>query len=180
MGLYAAAAQAISGAVGAYQAGKAQKSTLRFQERMGEINARVAEGQAQTMLLRGQREEQNVRLRTAHLKSAQRTSLAANGIDLNSQTAVNVLTSTDVMGEIDANTVAADAVRAAWGYRTQSTNALNEALLRGAAANGISAGGAAASSLVGSAGTVAQEWYRYEQRNGNTTSGSSGSTSKGS
>jgi hypothetical protein len=26
------------------------------------------------------------------------------------------------MGEIDKNTIAANAVRAAWGYRTQATN----------------------------------------------------------
>jgi hypothetical protein len=39
-----------------------------------------------------------------------------------------VLTSTDVMGQIDKNTIAANAVRSAWGYRTQATSFQNEAL----------------------------------------------------
>lgn len=148
---------------------------------IADTNARIAELAAQTELRRGQREEQNSRLKTAHVKSAQRAAMAANGIDLGSDSALNVLTTTDVMGEIDANTLQANAVRSAWGYRVQATNyqteaasaslqgkilatnSANEALVKSAAADSISPFGSAASSLIGNAGSVASSWYKLKK-----------------
>jgi hypothetical protein len=60
--------------------------------------------------------------------------MAARGIDLRSDTALNILTTTDVMGEIDAQTIEANAVRAAWGYRTEGVNYQIDAAM--ATANG--------------------------------------------
>ena len=100
-----------------------------------------------------------MRLQTSQLKGRQRASLAANGIDLGSQTAVNILTTTDVMGEIDANTVAANAVRSAWGYRTQGQNFKNDAAMKRVTARTINPGMAAATTLMSEAGQVAAAWY---------------------
>lgn len=153
------AAGAASNVVGSYQSAKGQQSALRFQADIADQNARIAELGAQSELQRGQREEQATRLKTAQLKSTQRVAMAANGIDLGEGSATDILTSTDVMGEVDANTIAANAVRSAWGYRTQGMNAKNEALMKRATASGISPGMAATSSLLGSAGQVAGAWY---------------------
>lgn len=152
---------AINGAIGTYYQAQAMSNNLKFQADMARINAGIAETNAQATLLAGQRAQQNVRLRTARLKSAQRVGMAANGIDLGSDSAVNVLTTTDVMGEIDANTVEANAVRAAFGYRTQGVNDMNMARLSSAVADNISPFGSGVSSLIGSAGKVADGWYRY-------------------
>lgn len=152
---------AINGAIGTYYQAQAMSNNLKFQADMARINAGIAETNAQATLLAGQRAQQNVRLRTARLKSAQRVGMAANGIDLGSDSAVNVLTTTDVMGEIDANTVEANAVRAAFGYRTQGVNDMNMARLTSAVADNISPFGSGVSSLIGSAGKVADGWYRY-------------------
>lgn len=154
---------AINGAIGTYYQSQAMSNNLKFQADMSRINAQIAETNAQATLLAGQRAQQNVRLRTAKLKSAQRVSMAANGIDLGSDTAVNVLTTTDVMGEMDANAVEANAIRAAFGYRTQGVNDMNTARLSSATAEGISPFGSAAGSLIGSAGKVADGWYRYSK-----------------
>lgn len=150
---------AISSAFGAYYQSKAQKTQLRLQADISRINARVAENAAQSTLLSGQRQEQSTRLRTAQLKSTQRAKMAGRGIDLGSDTALNILTGTDVMGEIDANTVAANAVRAAWGYRTEGTNSQIAASMASANAAGISPMASATSSLLGSAGSVASTYY---------------------
>lgn len=152
-------AGAASGAIGAFYSAKTQKSSLNAQANIAEQNARIAELGAQIELMRGQREEQSSRLRTAQLKSAQRTALAANGVDLGEGSALDVLTATDVFGEIDANTIAANAIRSAWGYRTQSTNLQSEALMKRATAKGVSPGMSAFSSLLGGASQVAGTWY---------------------
>jgi hypothetical protein len=153
------AAGAIGQAFGAYYQAKSQKIQLQLQADLSRINARMAESAAQSTLLSGQRQEQAVRLKTAQLKGTQRAKMAGRGIDLGSDTAVNILTGTDVMGEIDANTVAANAVRAAWGYRTEGTNSQIAATMAQANSQGISALGAATSSLLGSAGSVASTYY---------------------
>jgi hypothetical protein len=60
---------------------------------------------------------------------------------------------------VDANTIAANAVQSAWGYRTQAVNYKNDALMSRATASGISPGLNAASTLLGEAGQVASTWY---------------------
>lgn len=162
-GLGLSIAGMVSGAIGSFYSASAQKSLLNAQAELAEINARVAESQAQAELLSGQRKEQASRLGTAHLKSSQRAALAANGVDLGVGSAAELQTSTDLMGEIDANTIEANAVRSAWGYRTQSVNATNDAVMRRGSADAVSPGMAAMSSLLGSAGTVATNWYRLQK-----------------
>ena len=151
---------AINSAIGTYYQSQAMSNNLKFQADMSKINAGVAESNAQATLLAGQRAQQNVRLRTAKLKAQQKVSMAANGVDLGSRSATNILTTTDTMGEIDALTVESNAIRAAFGYRTQSVNDMNTSRMSSAAADGISPYGSAASSLLGNAGSVASSWYR--------------------
>jgi len=162
-------AGAASQTIGAYYSAKNQKSTLGFQAATDDQNARLAELSAQTELLRGQREQQNSQLTTAQLKSRQRVSMAANGVDLGEGTAANVLTTTDVMGEIDANTLVANAVRSAWGYRTQASTLRSDARVKRATAGAISPGAAAFSTLLGQAGKVATNWYDLSKNSSTTT-----------
>lgn len=139
---------AATSVVGAYNSASMQKDSLGFGAAISEINARMSEQSAQAELQRGERDYQSSRLKTAGLKGRQRASLAANGVDLGVGSAANILTSTDVMGEIDANTLQANAVRQAWGYRTQGTGYQNEALMKRASADSISPGTAAFSTLL--------------------------------
>ncbi|THF64313.1 hypothetical protein [Pseudothauera rhizosphaerae] len=116
---------------------RTQKLSLGYQATIADVNARLSELAARSSLLQGERQEQASRLSTAQMKSSQRVALAANGVDLGSATSLNILTSTDVMGEIDANTIQANAARAAWGYRSQAVDAENQAMLARAAAENI-------------------------------------------
>ncbi len=157
------AAGAASNVAGSYFSARGQQSALRYQADIADTNARLSELSAQSELVRGQREEQASRLRTAQLKSSQRVALAANGIDLGQGSAAEILTSTDYMGEVDANTIAANAVRQAWGYRTQGMNYQNEALMRRATASAINPGMTAATTLLSEAGRVASAWYGMDK-----------------
>lgn len=160
---YASVATSIIGAIGSAQLArtqaKANKSALQFQSEMSQINARMAERSAQSVLLQGQQQIGNLTLRSGKIKSGQRVSMAANGIDLGEGNAAEVQATTDLITEIDKNTIEANAVRSAWGYRTQGVNAANVGLMASASADSINPNAAAASTLIGSAGNVAQTWY---------------------
>jgi hypothetical protein len=149
----------LSSANAAKESAHASQINLRYQAGMDEINARLDESNAEAALIAGQREAVNSGLKTGALKSAQRVAMAANGLDLGSDTAVNILTSTDVMGEIDKNQIESNAIRAAWGYRTSAGNSRNSAAMKRVTASGINPDMAWNTSLVAGAGSVATSWY---------------------
>src|SRR3954466_13565065 len=109
--------------VGAYGAA----AGARAQASIDDTNARLSELAAESALMQGQREEQASMMQTAELKSRQRVGLAANGVDLGSKSAQNILTTTDYLGSVDAATAHANAVRSAFGYRTQAVSSQNSA-----------------------------------------------------
>ena len=150
---------AVSGAIGSYSSAKSQKLGLENQAAMAEINARLSETSAQQELIKGQAESARLTMSAGQLKSKQRTSLAANGVILNEGSAAELQASTDILKEIDKNTIEANAIRSAWGYRTQGVNYQNEALTKRSTAGSISPFMSATSSLLGSAGQVAGQWY---------------------
>lgn len=152
-------AGAAAGTVGSYYSAKTQKINMEGQAALADINARVAELGAQSALLQGQQEVGRLTLSAGRLKSSQRAAMAANGIDLGEGNAAEVQASTDIMKEIDKNTLEANAVRSAAGYRTQSTSYQNEALTKRASASGISPALTGFTSLLGGAGSVASSWY---------------------
>jgi hypothetical protein len=122
------------GQMSTLNAGYSSKSTLlgaSFAEAMGrinarsirdtaEVNARIAELGAQSALDQGNQQVASLTLKAGQLKSTQRAAMAANGIDLGDGNAVDVLASTEIMKEVDMNQITANAVRSAWGYRTQA------------------------------------------------------------
>jgi hypothetical protein len=150
-------------ALGAFNGARANQVTLDGQADIAEINARVAESSAQSVLISGQREEQKSRISTANLKGTQRASLAANGVDLGVGSAENILTTTDVLGEIDAQTIKANATASAWGHRTQAVNQQAQARSARAASGAISPVSAMLTTALGGAGQVASSWYQFKR-----------------
>lgn len=162
---------------------------------VSENNADLAQWQARDAVRQGETDVSNImedrsvalnasRTQAATVKSKQKVALAANGVDIGQGSAADVLTSTDYVGELNANrisdaaannaaTVRDNAIKNAWGYRVESTNYLNDAASKRADAElyrfdakrqragaaGISPGLAGAVSLIGSAGQVASAWY---------------------
>lgn len=123
-------------------------------KRTANSNAALADQQAADALARGQSNEFNSRLKTAQLKGTQTARMAANGVALDSGSPLDVLTSTDEMGAVDANTIRDNAAKEAYGYKTQAANFRAQA----GAANPWAAG---VSSLIGASGQVAARWYKY-------------------
>lgn len=168
---------AVTGAMGAGQSASAaklqatqQSQTLLYQEQVAKNNAQIAEWQAQDALRQGQAEEARLRMQSAGLRSEQRVGYAASGVALDSDSVINTMVSTDYMTEYDAATLRTNAARAAWGYRVQGNNYLDQAqvALYGskayqAQADAINPSKAVFSSLLSSAASTAQGAYGMYQ-----------------
>jgi hypothetical protein len=148
-----------SGVVGSYWSAKSQKIQLQGQAELSDINARIAELGAQQELRKGQSEIAQMTMRAGQVKASQRAAMAANGIDLGVGSAAEVQATTDLTKEIDKNTIEANAMRAAWGYRTQAMNYGNEAFAQRTTASTISPAFSGFNTLLGGAGQVASGWY---------------------
>lgn len=157
---YMMMAGAAASAVGSANSASAQQAGLNYQADVAANNAQIAEWQAQDAIRQGQDQEQSSRMQYAATKSSQRAALAANGVALDEGSAVDVLTSTDYLNEMDASTIQANAARSAWGYRTQGTSYSDNAASLRAGAGAISPGSAAGLSLLGSATQAAGSWYQ--------------------
>ncbi|HSV48364.1 MAG TPA: hypothetical protein VLJ58_21425 [Ramlibacter sp.] len=154
-----AAASVAGTAITAYSGSKAAKGAYESQAQVARNNATIAGWQADDALARGDRAASAVRMKTSQLKGRQRATMAANGVDLGAGSALNILDDTDYFGEIDANTVKDNAAREAWALRNQAQGFTYEAGAAQARASNESPLLAAGTSMLTSAGRVADRWY---------------------
>jgi hypothetical protein len=164
----ALAATAVSGVVaagGAVMQGQAQAKQAKYQSAVERNNATIAGWQATDAQQRGQIEEQRQRLATARLKGAQRAGMAANGIEIDSGSPLDVLMDTAQLGELDALTIRANAEREAYGFRSQQGNLTAQAgLTQMAGRNAVTAGYiGAGSTLLSSAATAGDRAATYKK-----------------
>ena len=165
---------AVTGAIGSYYAAQSQKnqlesqaSSMRFQSDISQLNAAQAEFTAQQILRAGQQRQGQIGLRAGKIKSSQRASMAARGIDLGVGSAVETIATTDLMKEIDMLTTNAETVRSAEAARLQRQNYLTASAMQDVSAMNLAGSAASISptmaltgSLLGSAGSVANAWFQ--------------------
>src|SRR5690242_19657087 len=96
---------------------------------------------------------------------SQRAGLAANGVDINSGSAVDVQSTTAATGEADALTIRNNAARQAYGQQVQGLNYGNQATLDTAQGQWAqsAAGYQMAGSVLGAASSVGSQWTKYQQ-----------------
>lgn len=150
---------AVLGATTAYGNSKAAKGAAQANARIQDLNAQMAEWQAADAIKRGDRAAGVSRMRTRQFKGGQRAAMAANGVDLSFGSALDILNDTDQFGEIDAETIRDNAAREAWALRQQAAGLSVDATMYRARAAGESPLMAASTSLLTSAGRVADRWY---------------------
>lgn len=169
---FAGASQVMGGvasAYGAYGQAQAQKATLGAQAAIADANARISELGAQAALRDGQQSIATATAKYGQLAGAQRAAMAANGIALGEGSAADVAASTEFLKEQDKTTLEINAMRAAFGQRQQAANQTSQANMARANAAGLSAGGAAFTSLLGSATKVAGTWYQFSKDSGGSS-----------
>lgn len=154
---------ALNDTVGSFYGARAERRQLQFSADMADINAQFSELSAKDALRKGQRQEQQARLENRNIRDAQTVGFASSNVALDSVSVIQTMTSTEVMGEIDANTIEANAAREAWGYRTDAIMQKGKAASERAAAGAISPFGRASNTLLGSAGTIGMNYYKLKR-----------------
>jgi hypothetical protein len=159
--ILAVASTAVS-AYGAYSSARGQRQALEYQSKVDANNATVAEWQAQDAEKRGQETATRARRENAQLRGAQRVSLAANGLDLNSGSALSLLDDTEYFGAVDQQTIANNTTQEAWALRNRAANFTAASNLHKAGASNIKPAFVAGSSILSSASSVADKWNMYK------------------
>jgi hypothetical protein len=131
--------------VGAYRTAKLNRAAYDYQ-------AGLEDAQARDALERGQDAEARHKLAVGQLAATQRTGFAARGVAADEGSALDVLTSTEFMGALDAAAIRANAEKESWSHKS------NAAMLR-YRSKAENPAQAALGSLLGSTGQVAQSWY---------------------
>lgn len=163
------------GAAGAYQQGQAASASAAYQAAVMRNNQILAERAAQDAIDRGKVAEQRQRQQTKALIGRQRAILAANGVLIDQDSALDITTDTAGIGELDALTIRSNAEREALGFRSQGMNFAAEAGLadaRGSAARSAGLTDAFGTALSG-AGAVADKWYNFKRQGAWSTPASS-------
>lgn len=176
-GMASSIGSAIGQAGAAYISSNAAKSTLQFQARMADINARIAQLGVESVLRQGHSEVAKYTRQVGQVKGRQRASLAANGVTLDTGNAVEIQAGTDMIKDLDVAQITANASRTAFGYRMSASNSQIASLAASGSASAISPGMAAGASLLGSMGGVAEKWYASRGAMDNSPSNYSGPSS---
>jgi hypothetical protein len=159
-GLIGAGINALGQAKSSELSAAGQKTELANQAYVANMNAALSELQAQDALRQGTLAGLDVRQRAKQVKGAQRAAFAANGVKVDEGSPAAVQRSTEYLRDVDVATLANNAARAAFGYRVQKANQQARGGAYAAGADQISPGGAAATSLLTSAPSIAEKWYR--------------------
>ena len=163
----------VVGGVSSYQQGKAQQAQYNYQAKVNEENAKIAQENANVQRQQGIEEARLQRIKAASTIGAQKTAMAANGVDVTQGTAVDVIADTAAIGELDALQTQYNYEMKARGYEVQAGNFQNQANLDVISGkNAYTAGkvGAVQHGLAGLQQTadVASQWYGFGSGSTNT------------
>lgn len=134
--------------VGAVQQSSAQKSQVKYQAAVARNNQIITARQAEDARERGKKEELSFRRQLSQMKGKQRSIFAGSGVVVDEGSALDTLTETAELGEIDALTIRNNAEREAYGHEVRGMNFQNEAQAADATAGNISPFFSGASTLL--------------------------------
>lgn len=146
-------------AYGVYQQSVATKNAYEYQAKVAANNAQIARWQAEDAITRGQNEEAAHRLKVAQTAGSQRALMAARGLSLDSGSPLDILTGTELMGEMDALTIRDNANRDAWAYTNKASEYTANSQLLENRADAESPWASAGGTLLTQGGAVAEKWY---------------------
>ena len=137
-------ASTLMGAASAYGQQQAANAAAKYQAKIGEQNARIAERQAQEVERAGFLTESKHRQRVSALQGTQRAGYAGAGVNVLAGTPGAVFEETEVLGDLDALEIKYQTALDAWAMRNQASNMRAQAALAKSsmASPWLSAGGA--------------------------------------
>lgn len=163
IGLAASVGGALQSVIGGIYTAKSIKDNYEFQAKMNTINARLAENTAQSILRAGESQIGKVTMKAGQVESAQKVGQAGRGITIGQGSAAEETASTNLVKELDMNTIYENAVNASNAARMQSVNYSNASLIEGASARSINPYLTGTTSLITAGTTVASTWYKNKR-----------------
>lgn len=110
----------LSGLSGTYSEYEGTKLETAYKVNQLQTNSRIAELQAKSAERRGKDEANAYRVKVKQLIGSQRAAMAAQGIDIGADSALEIQEETAILGEQDAMTIKNNAFLEATGYRIQA------------------------------------------------------------
>jgi len=107
---------------GAYSQYNAYSLEGKFARNAADQSAEYAEKQAQDVIRRGFKEASLYKKKVKQMQGSQKAALAAQGIEISSGSAYDILEETAVMSEVDAMTIKNNAYLEAYGLKAQAIN----------------------------------------------------------
>lgn len=107
---------------GAFAQNAASRAADAYNSRQTAFNIEIAEMQGKDVRARGEREATAAKKQARNIISEQRVALAAQGIDIDSGSALEIQEDTAMLGEREAQTIRNNAWREAWGYKVEALN----------------------------------------------------------
>ncbi len=120
MGAYAAAGVGAMELANAYGQSQAMKRQGDYEQSMSDINAKYSDMAASDAITRGDKESANYTKKVNQTAGSQRASMAAQGIDVGSGDAADIVAQTHQVGAMDAATIRSNAFREALGFKQQA------------------------------------------------------------
>ena len=162
--LVSAAASTAMGVVSGVQQANAAKAQMNYQADVNKRNAKIAQANADMKRQEGIEESRLQKIRNLQKVGAQQAAMAANGIDVSSGTALDVVEDTAAMGELDALTTRYNAETQAQAYERQANNLTNQANMdiisgQNAYKSGITGAIGSGFKGLGDTASVASRWY---------------------
>jgi hypothetical protein len=105
------------------QQAKSMRAQADYMKSMGEVNSMFANMQASDAIARGEAQARQIGQRKKQVIGAQRASLAGQGIEVDSGTALELQQDTATLSKLDEAQIRNNAWREAWGYKVDSANA---------------------------------------------------------
>lgn len=168
-----AAAGLVFSVIGSMDAASAAKDTANYNAQVEANNKITSDRQSENAIRRGELDETRHRISVNQTKGAQRSALAAQGLDLQDGSALDTVLDTAEFGELDALIIRNNAENEAYGYTVQGNNSQNSANLYKNQASNISPLRAGVGTALTGAGKIAKGFSKTATTS--TTSGGGGS-----
>lgn len=168
--LASSAVGGLTGAYGAYQSGQAQANAAKYNAAVESQNAAISTTNAQIAGQAGAAQAGIQGQKNKATLGAITANQGASGIDLNSGSDIAVRSSARELGELDALSIRSNAARQAYGYENQAVSQQAQSTLSDFEAKNDQQAGQlnAASTFLGSAGSAASNFARYQLNGGFT------------
>ena len=171
--IVASAFSTTMGVVSSVQQGKAEEAQYQAQAQVAKNNAKIAQANAEQKNQEGIEEARLTRMKTIQKIGAQQAAMAANGIDVTSGSALDMIGDTASWGEYDALTTRYNYGTQARAYNQQAQNFNNQAeidLISGQNARSAARTQAIGTALngLGDMASVSAKWYGNNKTDNNT------------